>query len=182
MSPSSPRLVTVLVVAAALIVPAGTATGKAAPKPSIKVEGLSINRYYARKGSTIKAGDSTNACYIIGGATGEPRELEVYAYVHAVRIPPKTPLTYTFKTPWDKVEPTGVDFSGPFNHGLFKAHNKQQAEIFGGPTTKQDYFTYRMFPTGAPASYYIDGTYSMAVSVKVNGKTLTSRGQVKVAC
>lgn len=183
MNASPLRHAAALVVAGLLIAASPAAARKPAPKPSIKVLGLSINSVYAHKGSTIKAGDSTNSCYIIGGGpSGEPRELKVYAYVHATKIPPKTPLTYEFKTPWDKLEPAGSMFSGPFSSGLFKAHGKQQAELSNGPTGKHDYFTYRMLPTGTPASYYISGKYSLSVTVKVNGKTLTSRGTVTVAC
>jgi len=145
---------------------------------------LSINRAYADRGTTITAGDSSNGCYIIGGPSGEPPELKVYAYVQATKIPARAALTYKFTTPWDKdnLDPGGSMFSGQFSHGLFTAYRRQQAEIFNGPTGKQDYFTYRMLPTGNSTSRYTDGKYSLSVSVKVKGKTLSSRGAVNVAC
>ncbi len=176
------RLTVVLV--AMLVLPSSAAARKHVAKPSIKVLGLSINRAYADRGTTIRAGDSANGCYIIGGPSGEPPELKVYAYVQATKIPARAPLTYKFTTPWDKdnLDPGGSMFSGQFSHGLFTAYHRQQAEIYNGPTGKQDYFTYRMLPTGNSTSRYINGKYSLSVSVKVKGKTLSSRGAVNVAC
>ncbi len=137
-----------------------------------------------QSGTTVRAGDSSNGCYIIGGASGEPSELKVYAYVQATSIPASARLSYTFTTPWDRdnLDPGASLFSGPFSHGLFKAYHKQQAELFNGPTGKQDYFTYRMLPSGTPTSQYINGKYLLSVSVKVGGRTLSSRGGVTVAC
>lgn len=158
-----------------------TAAGRV-PRPSIKVRGFSVNRYYAAKGSTVKANDSTNACYIIGGPSGEPPQLVVYVYVHAVKIPPGAHMTFSFSTPWDTEAPDQVPYDGKFSGGLFKAHGRQQAAIYGGPTGTRDYFHHRMLPTGIPASYYIDGKYSLTVSVHVGGRTLTSSGSITVAC
>ncbi len=177
------RLAAIAVVV--LLVPSSAlARARHAPKPSIKVRGLSINRFYASQGTTVRAGDSSNGCYIIGGASGEPSELKVYAYVQATSIPASARLSYTFTTPWDRdnLDPGASLFSGPFSHGLFKAYHKQQAELFNGPTGKQDYFTYRMLPSGTPTSQYINGKYLLSVSVKVGGRTLSSRGGVTVAC
>ena len=175
-----------LVATLALVAPGSPAVAKTTPKPSIKVSGISVNRAYATRGTAIKAGDSANGCYIIGGASGEPQRLEAYVYVHAVKVPANAKMTYTFHTPWDKEEPTTVDFSGTFGGsmgGLFRAFGKQQAEIFGGPTSKQDHVTYRMLPTGGtPASSFINGTYSFRVTVRFAGRTLTSEATVTVAC
>lgn len=177
-----PRLGVLAVCGILVGLPVPATASRTAPKPSIKVLGFSVNRYYATKGSTVKANDPTNACYIIGGASGEPPQLVVYVYVHAVKIPRGAHLTYTFSTPWDKVAPEQKSYDGKFSGGLFKAHGKQQASIYGGPTGTQDYFTYRMLPTGTPASYYIDGKYSLNVRVQAGGKTLTSYGKITVAC
>lgn len=178
------RLAAVLVVV--LVVPSSAlARARHTPKPSIAVRGLSINRFYASHGTTVRAGDSSNGCYIIGGASGEPSELKVYAYVHGTSIPASAHLSYKFTAPWDRdnLDPGASMFSGAFSHGLFKAYHKQQAENFNGPTGKQDYFTHRMLPSGGtPTSQYINGKYILSVSVKIGRKTLTSRGGVTVAC
>jgi hypothetical protein len=174
-----------VVLAASLLAgpgPAGAARHHHHAKPSIKVLGISVNQFYAKSGSKVKNGDSTNACYIIGGASGEPDQLVAYVYVKAVKVPPDAHLTYKFSTPWDAEAPEQASYDGRFSGRLFKTHGHPQASIYHGPTGPSDYFSYRMLPTGTPASYYISGKYSLSVSVRVNGRTLASAGAIDIAC
>jgi hypothetical protein len=180
-----PLLLLFLALAMALVASADADAAKKKPKPSVKVMGISVNRVFLARGDKVELDDGTNDCYIIGGGpSGVPPQLVAYAYVRAVRVPASAPMTYEFKTPWDRAAGGATDslFSGPFSKGLFKAFGKQQAALYNGPTTKKDHFTYRMLPQPSPTSLYISGTYSMTVSVKVSGKTLKSSVSVPVAC
>jgi hypothetical protein len=166
-----------------LAAPAAEAAKKK-PKPSIKVMGLSINRVYVAKGDKIVPEDSTNACYRLAGEDGAPDSLTAYAYVKAVRIPASAKLTYEFHTPWDESAggDIGQKYEGPFAKGLFPAKSTGGAALYQGPTGKGFFATYRMLPTGGPTSIYINGDYSMTVSVKVGGKTLKSSATIPVTC
>jgi hypothetical protein len=169
-----------LVVAAAAL-PAAPAV--AAKKPSLKVAGLSINRFFARPGTKIVYPDSQNSCYAIEGADGAPQSLTVYAFVTAVKVPASAPATLTITTPWSKAPGAAPEMtSGPFKTLLFHSKGRQQAAIFGGPQGPFDFYTYSMLPTGVPTSYYVSGLYSVDVTAKVGGKTLHAAGSVKVTC
>jgi hypothetical protein len=177
------RILLFALLAALLAAPAADAAKKK-PKPSIKVMGLSINQVYVAKGDKIVPEDSTNACYRLGGASGAPDSLTAYAYVKAIRVPKSAKLKYEFHTPWDDAAggDLGQLYEGAFNKGLYPAKATGGAAIYGGPTGKNFFATYRMLPTGIPTSYYINGTYSMKVSVQVGGKTLKSSASIPVTC
>ena len=157
---------------------------KRKPKPSIKVTGISVNRVYVAKGGKIEPEDSTNACYMIGGADGVPDSLTAYAYVKAVKIPASAKLTYEFRTPWDDEAggDIGQKYEGAFSKGLFPAKPSGGAAIYGGPTGKGFHAIYRQMPSGGTTSLFISGTYSMTVSVKVGTKTLKSSATLPVDC
>jgi hypothetical protein len=179
-----------LVIAALMLAFVATSQADAAkrkPKPSIKAMGISINRVYVDRKSDrkVEANDDTNDCYILGGgASGVPAQLVAYAYVRGIRIPASAPMELEFKTPWDRMSGGAIDsiYKGTFGGGLFKAYKKPQAQIYGGPATKDDRFRYRMLPQPTPTSLYINGTYSISVSVKVAGKTLRTSTSVDVTC
>jgi hypothetical protein len=173
-----------LLIALNATVPAVDAAKKQ-PKPSIKAMGISINRVYAAKGHEIKADDGTNDCYILGGGpSGVPPQLVAYAYVRTIRIPASAPLELELNTRWYRAPGGALDsvFSGKLKDGLFTAYKRPQAQLYNGPTTKNDRYRYRMLPQPGPTSIYINGTYSISVSVKVGGKTLKSRASVDVTC
>ncbi len=164
---------------------APAAHAKKKPKPGLKVEGFSVNSVYIAKGTTVKPEESTNTCYRIGGPSGAPQSLVGAVYVRAIKLPKTAVTHYTFKTPWDKaqgVPPTDGVFDGPFNKGLFRSKPTNTGGTFGGPAGKHDYFTYRMLPTGIPASYYLAGEYSFTVTAKDAGKTYAAKGKITLNC
>jgi hypothetical protein len=175
------RLLAALGLLSALAAPAPALAHKT-KKPSIKVLGFSINRYYVTKGSTIKYPDPTNACVAIEGSDGEPPDLQSFVYLSAVKIPASAQTTWTFHTPWDALAPDQVTYTGTFGKALVKAKGKPAAQVFGGPTGPTDYFWYRQLPQPTPASSYVNGTYSFSVTVTVGGRKLASSGSVKVDC
>ena len=179
-----PALVALLALAALALPAPATEAAKRTAKPSIKVMGISVNRFYVPRGGKIEEGDSSNGCYSIGGASGAPDSLTAYAYVKAVKIPKSAKLTYEFHTPWDETAggEIGRTYEGPFSKGLFPAKKSGGAAIYGGPTGKNFYAIYRQLPSGGGTSYYISGTYSMTVSVKVGARTLKSSATLPVNC
>ena len=115
-----------------------------------------------------------------------PRMIPTYSIEipSKMKIPKTAKLTYEFRTPWDD-EPggdIGRSYEGPFAKGLFPAKPSGGAAIYGGPTGKNFHATYRQLGTGTPTSLFINGTYSMTVSVKVGTKTLKSSATLPVTC
>lgn len=163
---------------------APVAGAKAPAKPSLKVTGLSVNRAVARPGETVKARDSQNRCYIIGGQTGAPQSLTFYGFVKAVKIPASAPTTVVFTAPWDSYlrDVTLSTTSGTFKQVLYRNKTHPGALIFGGQAGPWDFYRYEMLPTGIPTSNFLDGTYGMDVKVKVAGRTLHAKGTFKLAC
>ena len=171
------------VLAGAVAAPAAGAKAKPA-RPSIKVTALSVNRAVAYPGETVKARDSQNRCFIIGGETGAPQSLTFYGFVKAVRIPASAPTTVVFTAPWDSYlrDVTLSTTSGTFKQVLYRNKTHPGALIFGGQAGPWDFYRYEMLPTGIPTSNFLDGTYGMDVKVKVAGRTLHAKGTFKLAC
>jgi len=178
------RVLAVAVVATlAAALPAGAEA--ASKKPTLRVAGLSLNRWYLGRGAKVKANDDTNGCYTIGGPSLTPDSLTLFGFVSATHIPKSAPMTLTFTTPWDTAGrgvPGGNTYTGTFGKGLSKSKGKSQVSIFGGPQGPNDYFRYDMMPTGGATSTFIDGDYGLKVSVTVKGKKLTSASTASVNC
>lgn len=152
-------------------------------KPSVKVTGLSPNRWFVRPGGTVRANDGTNGCYVIAGPAGAPPSLTVYAFVRTVGVPASAPTTVTITTPWDGALPPGSPtVKGKLSDVLFRSRGRPQAGIFGGPQGANDRHRYVMLPTGLPTSAYYSGRYAIKVVTRVAGRTLTARGAITVAC
>ena len=174
-----------LLVVGVLLTPAVPAAGAKAPaKPSLKVTALSVNRAVAYPGETVKARDSQNRCYIIGGQTGQPPSLVLYGFVKAVKIPASAPTTVVFTAPWDAYlrDATLTTTTGPFKSVLYRNKTHPGATISGGQAGPYDFFRYEMLPTGIVTSNVLDGAYGMDVKVKVAGKTLHAKATIKLAC
>lgn len=177
------RLVPLLLLAQ-LVAPAA-AGAKKKLKPGLKVYGFSVNSVYIPKGTTVKPVESTNTCYRIGGETGAPQSLTGAVFVRAIKIPKGAVTHFEFKTPWDKAQGIPANdgvFDGPFNQALFRSKPSNTGGAFGGPTGRNDYFRYRMLPTGIPTSYYLAGEYSFSVTAKDGGKTYSAHGKIKLNC
>jgi hypothetical protein len=178
------RATTAALVALACTLPAGGAAA-ASKKPSLKVAGLSLNRWYLGRGAKVKANDDTNGCYTIGGPALTPQSLTLFGFVTAAHIPKSAPMTLTFTAPWytrGRGFGTTNVYTGTFGKGLAKSKGKSQVAIFGGPQGPNDYFRYDMMPVGGATSSFIDGDYGLKVSVTVNGKKLTSASTASVDC
>jgi hypothetical protein len=167
-----------------VLAPAAPAAKPKPKKPSLKISGLSVNQVFMKPGTKVTyPGDSQNRCYRMGGPSGEPQSLTVYGFVSAVKIPKNAPTTVIFTTPWTaRIGADQGTTTGQFSKVLYHSKGRQQAAIFGGPQGPYDFFSYNMFPTGVPTSYYLSGTYTLDVTTVVNGKTLHANGSVKVLC
>lgn len=159
------------------------AAAKKQPKPSLKVVGVSPNRWFTSPGRAVKLDDGTNGCYVIAGPTGAPTSLQAFFFVRTVRLPSNAPTTLTITTPWDAQTPDlAKPQQGKLSSLLYRSKGRPQAGIFGGPQGPYDRYTYRMLPTGGATSYYVSGKYSIDVSVKVGPKTYHAAGAITVAC
>lgn len=177
------RLAVPAALLAALVPAAPAAAAKKQPKPSLKVVGISPNRWFTSPGRAVKLNDGTNGCYTIGGATGAPTSLQAFFFVKAVRLPANAPTTLTLNTPWDGKNPqSGAPQQGKLSDLLFRSKGRPQAAIFGGAAGPYDRYTYNMLPTGIPTSYYLSGKYAIDVTVKVGSKTYHAAGSITVAC
>ena len=143
-----------------------------------------MNRATAYPGETIKARDSQNRCYILGGQTGQPPSLTLYGFVKAVKIPSSAPTTVVFTAPWDGYvhDLSQTTTTGAFSKVLYRNKTHPAATINGGQAGPYDVFRYEMLPTGIVTSTFLDGTYGMDVKVKVAGKTLHAKATIKLAC
>lgn len=181
----TPRIrVAALAVLPALLVPAApAAAARKQPKPSLKVVGISPNRWFTAPGRNVRLNDGTNGCYVIGGATGAPTSLQAFFFVRAVRLPSDAPTTLTLNTPWDGKNPqSGQPQQGKLSDLLFRSKGRPQAAAFGGAAGPYDRYTYNMLPTGIPTSSYLSGKYAIDVTVKAGPKTYRATGSITVAC
>lgn len=177
------RLAALAVLPAVLVPAAPAVAAKKQPKPSLKVVGISPNRWLTYPGQTVKLNDGTNGCYVIGGATGAPTSLQAFFFVKTVRLPSSAPTTLKLTTPWDGKNPqSGQTQQGKLSDLLFRSKGRPQAAIFGGPAGPYDRYTYNMLPTGIPTSYYLSGKYAIEVTVKAGPKTYRATGSITVAC
>ena len=179
------RISSFLVALAVLALLSATAEAKPKPKPkpakpSIKLTGVSVNQQNFIPGTKVTLTSPINACYGIGGATQDPPDVTMFAFVHAVKIPNRAPLTTTFVTPWDtQTVPDAEDAHPTFGNSWFHDRGHQQASIFGGPDGPDDFFRYDDEGTGRNI---FNGTYTVSVSVKVGGTTLRTHGSITVNC
>jgi hypothetical protein len=166
----------------ALVLLAGSAQAKAGhpAKPSIKLTGISVNDQNFTPGTKVTLKAPINACYGIGGADQSPPDVTMFAFVHAVKVPNKAPLTTTFVTPWDtQTLPDTADPHPTFGSSWFHNRGHQQASIFGGADGPDDFFRYDDEGTGRNI---FNGTYTVSVSVKVSGKVLRTHGSITIDC
>lgn len=177
------RLVAAAALIALLVPVAPVAAAKKQPKPSLKVVGISPNRWFSRPGATVKLSDGTNGCYVIAGPGGDPASLQAFFFVQTVRLPSDAPTTLTITTPWNALDPQlAAPQQGKLSSLLYRSKGRPQAAIFGGAQGPYDRYTYRMLPTGGPTSYYVSGKYAIDVTVKVGPKTFHAAGTITVAC
>jgi hypothetical protein len=176
---------TVGAVLLALLIAASGAVAKPAkkaPKPSIKITGISVDEFNAQPGTkiTYEPNRPVNACYDIGGADQDPPQVDVVFFIHAVGIPKNAATTLDVVTPWD--EQTNPDTGGPdpqFRKTWFtnKAHGL--APIFGGSDAPNNFYTYD--DEGTRGSEF-NGSYSVTTTVKVGRKVLRAHGTLTIDC
>jgi hypothetical protein len=169
--------------AGALIAVTPASAAKKQPKPSLKAVSISVNRWVVYPGKTVKLNED-NGCFTIAGRDGVPPSVTAYFFVKAVRIPANAPTTFRITTPWDARLPPADSQprQGRFSDFLFRSKGRPQAGIFGGAQGPYDRFTFSMLPTGLPTSAFYSGVYTIDVRTRVQGKTLTARAKVTVAC
>lgn len=172
----------IITLACAVLAQAAHANSHHPPKPSVKVAGISVNQQDFPAGTKVTQQSPINACYAIGGPALTPPSLTVVGFVHAVSIPASAKTTIDFSTPWAGAVNGVINETDRFSKVLFKNRGHGVAATFGGANGPNDYYRYIMLPTGYPTSSYIDGRYSLTVTIKLRTKTLHASGAITVAC
>ena len=156
--------------------------GKAPIKPSIRITGISVDRFNASPGTkiTYQPNRPVNACYDIGGPNQVPPQVDVVFFIHAVGIPASAPVTLDIVTPWDtQSRPNPAGLHPQFGKTWFSNHGHGLASIFGGSTAPNNFYTYD--DEGTRGSVF-NGFYSVTTTVKVHGHVLRAHGTLTVAC
>ena len=164
-------------------VPQASAHARKAPsKPSIRITGISVDRFNANPGTkiTYRPNRPVNACYDIGGPNQVPPQVDVVFFIHAVGIPAGAPTTLDIVTPWDtQSRPSPNDLHPEFGQTWFRNRNPGLGAIFGGSTAPNNFYTYD--DEGTRGSVF-NGSYSVTTTVKVHGKVLRAHGTLTVDC
>jgi hypothetical protein len=156
-------------------------------RPTMSVVGFGVNRLFAPKGATIKSSSMCDEIVGADGPIGPPQQVYLTAYLRAKAIPAKAPTQIA-----DSLPGAGGDFTSPeLSPPVPWSQAFAKGSFFGGPTTgdQKDLFYLPIVSFSAeqgtyegPSSEEFDGMYSFTASVKVGGRTLTSKAEVTVAC
>ena len=157
-------------------------TAKKAPKPSIRITGISVDTFDALPGTkiTYHPNNPPNACYQIGGPSQSPYQVTVVFFIHAVGIPNNAPTTYTIVTPWNtQAVPSTTDPNPIFSKTWFTDKGHGLAAIYGGSDAAGNFYHYDNEGTGSNA---FNGSYSVTTTVTVHGKLLRAHGTLNISC
>ena len=179
---SAPLALGLALVSLAATAQPGDAHTKAAAKPSIKITGISVNRFNAEPNTkiTYHPNNPPNACYDIGGADQDPTQTTVVFFISAVGVPANAPTTVKFVTPWNTLSfPTTAGSTEQFSKTWFRNKGHGVAAIFGGSDAPDNFYKYDDEGTGSNA---FNCSYSVTTTVKVHGKLLHAHGTLKVDC
>ncbi len=174
-------LLTVTLAASALLpVAAADAKPKKAAGPALKIASMAINEQSFSPGTKITEKSPINACYFIFGEADSPPSLLFVANIHATHIPSSAPTTLTLTPAWTRLglgAPVTVT-NKPFSKAVFDNNGKGVGALNGG--VKGDFFRWDSIQGGSTQSG--DGTYTIKISVKVGGHTISAHGSITVAC
>jgi hypothetical protein len=189
MEPTLRKTFCLVIVLAAVLVPASLAGahagGKGKPKaagPSLKITGLSVNEQLFAPGTKVTEKQPINACYYVFGEATTPHEMLLTALVKATGIPASAPTSITLEAPWTKqgfgepVEEEGV----PFHKALFPDGKESVGTVAGGGSAADEYFRWISLQGGSLEAG--DGTYRVVIATKVGGQTIEAHGQIKIDC
>jgi hypothetical protein len=166
---------------AALTLPGIAAAAGKGPAPSVNVLGFGINWLFVPKGTTVK---SEAMCDEIVGAdtpVGPPQQVYLTVFVRANGVPKKAPTQIKSALPYEggagSAFGEAVPFSQAFGSGSFAV---------GSPPVSAKGLFYEPLVSfnseNGPSAEEFNGEYSFALQTKVGGRTLKSKGTVKVAC
>ena len=161
---------------------AGAKGHKKASGPSLKITALSVNENPFTPGTKVTESKPINACYYVFGEAATPHEMLFTALVRATRIPAGAKTSITMTAPWVTQRfGSGISEEGvPFHKAVFHDGKESVGTVSGGGTSADEYFRWISLQGGSLAAG--DGTYRVAIAVKVGGRTLEAHGSIKVDC
>lgn len=141
-----------------------------------------MNQNLFAPGTKVTEKQPVNACYYVFGEAATPHEMMLTALVKASGIPRNAPTSITMVAPWvtqgfgPGLEEEGV----PFHKALFPDGKESAGTVAGGGSAPDEYFRWINVQGGSLQAG--DGTYRVAITVKVGGSTLAAHGSIKIAC